>query len=114
MKNLAPKDDEGWLFINEYGGHVDEGRFRVAVKRYFKWAGLPSSITLHLLRRFSINKLAKVSSLAAQSIAGHKETKTTLLYTKPDPEFLRDAHEQAGVVAGNVLTPKRDKRRKLI
>ncbi len=114
MKDVKSEDDEGWLFISEYGGRVHEGRFLAAMKSYLKWANLPSSITLHSLRRFSINKLAKVSLLAAQQIAGHKETKTTLLYTKLDPEFLREAHEQAGVVAGNVLIPKRDKRKKLI
>ena len=98
MRGAAPGSDEGWLFISETGARIDEARLRKTLKSYILWAGLPSSITLHSLRRFSINRLAKTNLLAAQAIAGHKEAKTTLLYTKLDPDFVRDIHRNAGVV----------------
>lgn len=107
--------DEGWLFVSEFGGRPQEARFLAVIKTYMAWAGLPPTrMTLHSLRRFSLNRLAKVNLLAAQQIAGHKETKTTLLYTKLDPDFIREAHAQAGVVAGGILASKREKRRRLV
>jgi len=80
--------DEGWLFINEYGGRVDEGRWRAATKSYLKWANLSPKITPHSLRRFGLNKYATVNLLAAQQIAGHKDARTTQIYLKLDPEHL--------------------------
>lgn len=98
MSNLPPEEDEGWLFINEVGNQADIHAFRRGLRTYMTWAGISDSSTLHSLRRFSLNKLAKTNLLAAQTIAGHKETKTTLLYTKLDPDFVRGVHENVGVV----------------
>lgn len=96
------EQDEGWLFISETGGMIDAGRFLKTLHAICNYAGLTDKITLHSLRRFSINKLAKTNLLAAQQIAGHKESKTTLLYTKLDPEFVRGVHGDVGVVRGIV------------
>ena len=93
-------DDEGWLFISEYGGRLDEGRFLRALKKFVAFAGISEHITLHSLRRYSLNRLAKVNLLATQQIAGHKETRTTLLYTQLDPDFMRALHDSVGVVRG--------------
>lgn len=79
--------------------------------RVTAFAELTDAITLHSLRRYSLNKLAKMNLLMAQAIAGHKETKTTLLYTKLDPDFVRDLHGQTGVLR-NVVSSKRPQRRK--
>jgi site-specific recombinase XerD len=103
--------DEGWLFITEFGTRMDEGRFLKVLKKMLAWAGLSDQITLHSLRRYSLNRLAKFNLLAAQQIAGHKETKTTLIYTKLDPDFLREAHARVAVVK-NILGSKREERRK--
>ena len=73
------KSDEGWLFITEYGTRMDEGRFLKVLKNTLVWVGLTDQITLHSLRRYSLNRLAKFNLLAAQQIAGHKDTKTTLI-----------------------------------
>ncbi|MBB6050722.1 tyrosine-type recombinase/integrase [Armatimonas rosea] len=108
MSNLPPEEDEGWLFINEMGNQADIHSFRRALKTYARWANLPGSITLHSLRRFSLNKLAKTNLLAAQTIAGHKETKTTLLYTKLDPDFVRDVHQSVGVVQKILQNPAKE------
>ena len=103
--------DEGWLFITEYGTRMDEGRFLKVLKNKLQWVGLSDQITLHSLRRYSLNRLAKHNLLAAQQIAGHKETKTTLIYTKLDPDFIREAHASVAVVK-NILGSKREERRK--
>lgn len=112
MGDLAAEGrDEGWLFVSETGVKIDERRFLRALRAITKWADLPDTITLHGLRRYSLNKLAKGNLLAAQQIAGHKETKTTLLYTQLDPDFVRGVHDEVGV-ARHVLQSKRPERRK--
>jgi integrase/recombinase XerD len=116
MSTVPPEEDEGWLFISETGTRLDERRFLRALKNYLKWAGLTSNITLHSLRRYSLNRLAKTNLLAAQTIAGHKETKTTLIYTKLDADFVRDVHSQVGVVRGivNNRRVERERKRRLV
>lgn len=115
MMNVPKEEDEGWLFISDTGARIDEGRMLKTLRRLTTWAGLSSEITQHSLRRFSLNKLAKTNLLMAQAIAGHKETKTTLLYTKLDPDFVRELHGQTGVLRG-VVSSKRSqtKRRQII
>jgi site-specific recombinase XerD len=87
MKDVPKAEDAGYLFISETGGRIDEGRFSKTLHKGTEFAGLSEKITLHSLRRFSLNRLAKHNLLMAQTIAGHKETKTTLLYTKIDPDL---------------------------
>jgi site-specific recombinase XerD len=105
------EEDEGYLFVSEYGGRMDESSFLKSVKRAAAWAGLPDTITLHSLRRYSLNRLAKHNLLGAQQIAGHRNPQTTLLYTRLDADFVRDVHEGTGVVK-NLLASNREKRRK--
>ncbi len=53
--------------------------------------------------------------LATQQIAGHKETRTTLLYTQLDPDFVRDVHDSVGVVRGILESRRAPKpRRRLV
>lgn len=111
MSGLPEGEDEGWLFIAETGARMDEGRFLKAMRTVTVWAELPDSITLHSLRRYSLNRLAKFNLLAAQQIAGHKETKTTILYTQLDADFVRDIHDQVGL-SRDVLQSKRPVRKK--
>ncbi len=112
-KVMKGQQDEGWLFISEFGGRLDEGRFLKALKKVTTSAGISERITLHSLRRYSLNRLAKVNLLATQQIAGHKETRTTLLYTQLDPDFVRGVHDSVGVVRdiiGNRRVAKQRKR----
>ena len=111
MSGVPAAQDEGWLFLSEYGTRMDESRFLKALKGILRWAGMSDSITLHSLRRYSLNKLAKTNLLAAQTIAGHKDARTTLIYTKLDPDFIRDVHSQVGVVDA-ILSNRRNARRK--
>lgn len=103
------KSDEGWLFITEYGTRMDEGRFLKVLKNMLVWVGLTDQITSHSLQRYSLNRLAKFNLLAAQQIAGHKDTKMTLIYTKLDPDFIQEAHASVAVVK-NILGSKREER----
>jgi site-specific recombinase XerD len=115
MLQVPKAEDEGWLFISDTGGRLDEISLLHTLQRVTKWAGISDEITFHSLRRFSLNKLAKNNLLMAQSIAGHKETKTTLLYTRLDPDFVREQHRDTGVLRGIVGSKRASiKRKKLI
>ncbi len=114
LANVPAEEDEKWLFLSEYGGKVEEGRFLKTLKKFTRYAGLSDNITLHSLRRYSINKLAKTNLLAAQAIAGHKDTKTTLIYTKIDPDFVRDVHAEVGVIGGIVERKETVKKKRLL
>jgi len=70
---------------------------------------LTDRITLHSLRRFSLNKPAKKNLLMAQRIAGHKDPKTTLIYTEIDPDFIRAEHQETGVVRGIIQSKQAGK-----
>lgn len=113
MSNVPKDEDPGYLFLSEIGGRVDEGQVLDIIKRYLEFAGLGNRITLHSLRRYSLNRLAKTNLTAAQDIAGHKDTKTTLIYTKIDPDFVREMHEQVGVVRGILGSKRAEKQRRL-
>jgi integrase/recombinase XerC len=113
VANVPSQEDEGWLFINEYGEKVDSSHFLKTLKRVLRYAKVSDEMTLHSLRRYSLNRMAKVNLLATQLIAGHKEPKTTLLYTKLDADFVREVHTSVSTV-GNILNSKREIRRKRI
>jgi integrase/recombinase XerD len=111
MKQVPKGEDEGWLFISESGRRIDNSSFCKVLHRYCTRAGLSDRITLHSLRRFSINRLVKINPRAAQYIAGHEDMKTTELYAKIDAEHLREVQQQAGVLK-SILTSKRAEKKK--
>ena len=113
-KIMAGQEDEGYLFVSEFGGRLDEGRFLKSLKKITGWAKISGRITLHSLRRYSLNRLAKVNLLATQQIAGHKETRTTLLYTQLDPDFIRGVHTSVGVVRDILGNKRVEKRKRLV
>ena len=113
-KIMAAQEDEGFLFVSEFGGRLDEGRFLKSLKKITGWAKISGRITLHSLRRYSLNRLAKVNLLATQQIAGHKETRTTLLYTQLDPDFIRGVHTSVGVVRDILGNKRVEKRKRLV
>lgn len=114
MASVPPAEDEGWLYVSETGGQLDGVQILKTLKRVTGFAGLSEEVTLHSLRRYSLNKLAKYNLLMAQAIAGHKDTKTTFGYTRLDPEFVRATHREAsplGSVMSNRNHPPTKKRR---
>ena len=76
VMNVPKAEDEGWLFIRDTGGRVAERQFLNILHCITTFAGISQAISLHSLRRFSLNKLAKINLLMAQTIACHKDTKT--------------------------------------
>ncbi len=114
MKDVPKDEDEGYLFLSEAGTKIDEGRFLKTLKKYVAFAKLSDKISLHSLRRYSLNKLAKHNLLMAQTIAGHKDPRTTLIYTKIDPDFVRDMHDQVGVVRGILQSKRAERKRRLV
>ncbi len=111
MKNVPKDQDTGWLFISELGDRIEQRRFLDMLRRLTDYAGLSDRITLHSLRRYSLNRLAKESLHGAQSIAGHKDPRTTMIYTQIDADYLREVHTRAGVVGG-ILARKEPARKK--
>ena len=105
MANVPSEEDEGWLFMSDTGGRLDEVHFLRTLRRVTAFAGLPKEIALHSLRRYSLNKLAQHNLLMAQTIAGHKDAKTTYGYTKLDPSFVRREHGLASPL-GSVMSAK--------
>ncbi len=73
MADVPAAEDDGWLFISEFGTRMDASKFLKGVKRYIRFAGLSEGITLHSLPRYSLNRLAKTNLLATQQIAGHND-----------------------------------------
>ena len=116
VRNRVMKDadeDEGYLFISEFGGKIDEGKHAKMQRTYVKFAGLDPKFTLHSIRRFAINKHAKNNLFAAQMLAGHKNPMTTNMYTKLDAGFMREEHARTDVM-GSVFASKREKRKRLV
>lgn len=114
MKTVPKEQDNGWLFINEMGDKIDEHRFLDFLRRVTEYAEISSKITLHSLRRYSLNRLAKESLYGAQAIAGHKDPKTTLIYTQIDAGYLREVHSRAGVIGGIVERKEIVKKKRLL
>lgn len=70
----------------------------VCAKAFFRWC--------------QRNDVIERGLLATQQIAGHKETRTTLLYTQLDPDFVRGVHDSVGVVSGVLENRRALKQRK--
>ena len=104
--NIPTGEDEGWLFLSEFGGRMDESRFSKAFKAIVRWRKLPEEMTLHGLRHFSLNRYSKHGLTFAQYIAGHKDPKTTMIYVHLDADFVREQHREVSIVKG-VLTGRR-------
>ena len=114
MKQVPVGTDEHWIFMSETGNRLDSSSFCKVLHRYTKQAGLSEKITLHSLRRYSINRLVKINPRAAQYIAGHEDMKTTDLYSQIDAEHIRDVQQQAGVVRGIMHSKRTAKKPRLV
>ena len=117
MSNVPEGEDEGWLFISEAGTAVNPGNYLRGIKKLCEFAGLPPEINNHSQRRFSINSMAtdpEGGLLFAQRMARHKDPKTTIIYTELSSDFLRDKHENVGVVRGILSSKRATKRKRLL
>jgi len=117
MSNAPECEDEGWLFVSETGGRMNEGNYLRGIKKVLEYGELPKGINNHSQRRFSLNNMAKDENgglLFAQGMAGHKDPKTTLIYLKIDGDYLRERHEKVGVVRGILHSNRSMKRKRLV
>jgi integrase/recombinase XerD len=110
MAEVLPENDEGWLFLSEYGTQMDLTRFGKATKGVLRWAQI-KEFTLHDLRHYSLTRLAKTNRVVAQQIAGHKDPRTTDIYIHLDADYTRQVHAEVGIV-DNVLENRRLAHRK--
>ena len=63
LKDVPRDEREEWLFLSETGGRMDEHVFLQALKSVVAYAGLNPKITLHSVRRYSLNKAGEVREL---------------------------------------------------
>lgn len=102
--------DEGFMFVNQFGGRLDYSRFRRSYDRYRKRAGI-ETIKLHGIRHSSITTLAQTDPIMAQQQAGHKSLSSTLIYLHVNQEHNREKYRQADPL-GRVLVNVRSERAK--
>ena len=115
MGNVWANEDEGWLFISETSGRANEGNYLRSIKKIARFAGLPEGINNHSQRRFSLNNMANQGGiLFAQGMAGYKDPKTKLTYLKIDGDFLREKHNEVGLLKGILNSNRSEKRRRLV
>jgi integrase len=114
MSNVPESEDDGWLFISETGSPIQDNNYLRSIKKVLVFAGLPEGINNHSQRRFSINTMAEQGGIVfAQNMAGHKDPKTTQIYTSLTPGYLREKQEQVGVVRGVLVSGRTEKRKRL-
>ncbi len=115
MVNVIPEEDEGWLFVSETGGRIDEGNYLRGIKKIAAYAGLSKAINNHSQRRFSLNGMAENGDiLFAQRMAGHKDPKTTMTYLAISSGYLREKHDHVGTVRNVLVSARSVKRKRLI
>jgi site-specific recombinase XerD len=114
MSEVPDEDDEGWLFISETGAPIRSANYLRSIHHVLAYAGLPEGINNHSQRRFSINMMAEQGGVVfAQNMAGHKDPKTTQIYQKLSPGYLRQQQEHVGVVRGVLVSNRADKKKRL-
>lgn len=99
---------------------TDEGRPMTPLllrQQYYKdadFAGLPVRYTLQSLRHYCLTRLAEVSVFAAQSVAGHKDLRTTRGYLHVSEQHTRETMERAdplGRLMGTALSARAARKR---
>ena len=114
MSDVPDEDDEGWLFISETGTQIHSANYLRSIGKVLKFVGLPVEINNHSQRRFSINTMAEQGGIVfAQNMAGHRDPKTTQIYQKLTPGYLRQQQERVGVVRSVLVSNRAEKKKRL-
>jgi integrase/recombinase XerD len=84
------------LFLNRLGGPITRQSFWKCLKDLALQAGLPSSLSPHVLRHsFATHLLQSGMNLRSlQMLLGHSDLSTTQIYAHVTPEHLKQAHKK--------------------
>lgn len=87
------KRKSGWVLRAAKGGQIDRRTFQAAVVRAGKAAGLPKTVTPHVLRHTYGSQLAMIGVPlpTIQSLMGHSTIQTTMIYVHLSEQHRRQA-----------------------
>lgn len=135
-KKIRPAKAEcEFFFITQFGTKIKPDSWGHSFRTYRDYAGLTvfkeiqkngktakvvdkmRCFSLHGIRHFSLNKVAKVDLESAMRLAGHQDPKVTIDYLREDADYIRKAHAEAGVlrmVLGNTESAESSRKRRTL
>jgi len=91
---LTPAQDDGTLFLTDYGAAFTPGWLGLYIKRYFTAAGLNVKGSCHLFRHACATHMLENGAdiRFIQALLGHEDLDTTEIYTRVSIEKLKEIH----------------------
>lgn len=108
---VRPQCDNPLLFITEYGDPIKVEVFGKQFHGLLEHAGL-SGFTLHGLRHYALNQIARTDLQAAMHIAGHTSLTVTQGYLHAGADHIRQAHATAAPLARLLVSRRAEKAKK--